>query len=346
MQKQDTKADIFGKLQHRLVENDNGQMMKRVKRSNEKYKTLRKGSLAAVLLSVFLLIGCAGEGEPEENKIAMEVAKVWTEESKADVTQADKEDWLQRLEGRMTKEAMEAGEETEQKKEPVHGDGMQPIEAEAVINNEEGLLPEEVQAETESYSFTESDREYFSDALFIGDSRTVGLREYGTLDNADYFATPGLSLYSIPKTKVTIGEYENISLEELLDKKDYGKIYVMLGINELGYDFETTLVKYQELVEELQTKEPDAILYLCANLHVTSIRDENDELHNNASINHINSEIAAMSDDQNVFYLDVNPLFDDEKGNLSEEYASDDSHILGKYYEQWCEWLEKYTIVK
>lgn len=180
---------------------------------------------------------------------------------------------------------------------------------------------------------------YFDDALFIGDSRTAGLREYGLFDNSDFFATPGLSIYAIPKTKVTVHEWEDVKLEELLANKSYGKIYLMLGMNELGYNFEQTVERYRAFVEELQEKQPQAKLYLCANLHVTIVRTENDDIFNNANINKMNEEIRNLAQEKELPYLDVNILFDDENGNLNEEYTSDDSHVLGKYYEDWCKWL-------
>lgn len=201
-------------------------------------------------------------------------------------------------------------------------------------------------AETEVYEFTASDKTYFDDALFIGDSRTVGLREYGDLDNADYFATTGLNLYTIEGITVKSEEQQEITLETMLQRKVYGKIYVMLGINELGYDFDTTVTKYKEFIDYLISVQPEAIVYVCANLHVNSLRNEVDEIHNNEAINRINQEIAAMADQRDVFYLDVNPLFDDEDGNLAEEYTSDDSHVLGSCYETWCEWYRENTIIK
>ena len=202
------------------------------------------------------------------------------------------------------------------------------------------------QMEPEIYEFTVSDKSYFDDALFIGDSRTVGLREYGTLDNADYFASPGLNLYKIERTKVLFKEEQNLTLEEILSQNEYGKLYVMLGINELGYDFDTTVGKYEMFIDYLFTMQPDAILYVCANLHVNSLRNEVDEIHNNGAINRINEVIAGFADQKNIFYLDVNPIFDDEEGNLSEEFISDDSHLLGTYYETWCDWYCENTIVK
>ncbi len=40
--------------------------------------------------------------------------------------------------------------------------------------------------------FVESDYSYFDDALFIGDSRTVGIMEYGEFKNSDFFCSEGL----------------------------------------------------------------------------------------------------------------------------------------------------------
>lgn len=238
------------------------------------------------------------------------------------------------------KEEIEEKEETENVIEAGNMEGAVKEEQPALPNQEEAI------SEPEYYDFTVGDKTYFDDALFIGDSRTVGLKKYGTLDNADYFATTGLNLYKISNTKIKTDENQEITLEEMLQHNVYGKIYVMLGINELGYNFDTTLERYREFLDYLFSLQPDAIVYVCANLHVNSLRNEIDEVHNNEAINRINESISGFADQKNIFYLDVNPLFDDEEGNLSNEYISDDSHLTGIYYEQWCDWYCEHVIVK
>ena len=137
--------------------------------------------------------------------------------------------------------------------------------------------------------------EYFDNTLFIGDSRTAGLRQFGYFETADFFATPGLSVYSIPQTKVDVEGYEKIKLEELLVEKEYDRIYVMLGMNELGYRFPQTVERYRDFIEDLQDQEPCAQLILCANLHVTSTRSNNDKFFNNANIDKMNEEIRILA---------------------------------------------------
>ena len=40
------------------------------------------------------------------------------------------------------------------------------------------------------------DESYFDDAVFLGDSRTVGLRAFGSFNNSGYFAKTGISVNS------------------------------------------------------------------------------------------------------------------------------------------------------
>lgn len=194
-----------------------------------------------------------------------------------------------------------------------------------------------------SSTSTKNSKDYFSDALFIGDSRTVGIAEYGTIKNATYFANTGMSVYNIWSQNINISSIGKVSLKELLDKKNFGKIYIMLGINEIGYNMSQTAKKYQELVKYVNTKQPKAIIYLQANLHVTKEKSDSDKTINNTRINKLNNVISKMANNKNIFYLDVNSVFDDSSGNLRADYTSDKVHIYGKYYKQWTEWIRKNT---
>ena len=178
-------------------------------------------------------------------------------------------------------------------------------------------------------------------SLLIGDSRAVGLAEYGDLEETDFFADVGMSVYSLWKKEVTVGEHGKIGLEDLLSGAQYDKIYLMLGINELGYDQDQTIRTYTETVEQIQSLQPDAQVYLMANLHVTQRRAEGDRVYNNENLDAINSRIAQLAGEQELTYLDVNPLFDDDAGALDSQYTSDGVHLLARYDDTWCQWLRE-----
>ena len=181
------------------------------------------------------------------------------------------------------------------------------------------------------------------DALFIGDSRTVGLMEYAGIDGADYFCTVGMSVYNIHKKPVSVPKVGKVTLTELLNSKKYGKIYIMLGINEVGYKFSSTVEKYSELIEFVKGKQSDAIIFIQANLHVTKSRSDSDKVVNNTAINVLNAELAKLADGKSKFYLDANILFDDKTGGLSSDKSNDSTHLYAKYYSEWGKWIIRQT---
>ena len=181
--------------------------------------------------------------------------------------------------------------------------------------------------------------EYFDDALFIGDSRTVGIMEYGNIGNATFFADSGMSVFKLEKKEITVPDAGKMSFDEVLSKEQYGKIYLMLGINELGYQFESICKKYQEMLEKIRMSQSDAVIFLCANMHVTAEQSQKDAIYNNDNVNRVNEMISALADNETLFYLNVNEIFDDASGSLSTEYSSDSFHVYGRYYMDWVDWL-------
>lgn len=179
----------------------------------------------------------------------------------------------------------------------------------------------------------------FSTCLFIGDSRTVGLMEYGGMNGATFFSSVGMSAFSVFDTTVKVSGYGETTLEALLQSRQFERIHLMLGINELGYDMDATVKQYASVLEQIGVLQPDATIYLGANLHVDAARSQSDAIFNNARINQFNQQVAAMADGKDVIYLDVNPLFDDESGCLRSDLTGDGTHVYGSVYQDWSRWL-------
>ena len=195
-------------------------------------------------------------------------------------------------------------------------------------------------------TFTEVPSGYFDDALLIGDSRTVGLSEYGGLSNATYFADVGMSSFNVLSQKLTVPGVGETDLPSLLASRKFGKIYLMLGINEMGDGCDTVFEQFSTVTAQLRAAQPDAILFVEANLHVTAEKSTSDAVFNNSNIDYLNGKIASLADGKSVFYLDVNPLFDDGGGNLNPDLSGDGIHVYGVGYQEWGGWLLTMGIVK
>lgn len=183
----------------------------------------------------------------------------------------------------------------------------------------------------------------FQNALFIGDSRTVGIAKFAGIEGADFYACTGMSVYTVWKETSSVGNWGKMLLEEVLQQKDYDRIYLMLGINELGYNMDKTIATHAALVARIRELQPRAYLMICANMHVTQKRSSSDKIINNARIDQLDAAFSQQADGKSIFYLDVNPVFDDENGALGAQYTQDNTHILGKYYALWKDFLLENT---
>ena len=182
--------------------------------------------------------------------------------------------------------------------------------------------------------------DYFDDALFIGDSRTDDFRLYAAPKNACYFADTGMSVYRLWKDSVAVPGVGTVDLETLLKKEKYGKIYIMLGINEIGYNISATAKQFASAVEKIRTLQPDALIFIQANFHVSREMSSKDEEYNNANLNRLNGLLKEIADGKTVFYLDTDSVYDDGTGAMPADYTYDGVHPYAKYYSLWIDYLK------
>ena len=192
------------------------------------------------------------------------------------------------------------------------------------------------------------DDSYFDDAVFIGDSRTVGMYEYGGLEETStFYASTGLTIYKMFDSKIVAvpGQKKKITVEEALSEKQFAKIYLMIGINEMGTGTVESFMKaYGEAVQHLQQLQPDAVIYLQAIMKVTTERSGQGDYITNEGIEARNEEIAKLADDEKIFYLDVNPLICDETGGMVASYTYDGVHLKAQYIPIWLDFLKEHAV--
>lgn len=191
--------------------------------------------------------------------------------------------------------------------------------------------------------FTQVDASYFDDAVFIGDSHTDGFMDYAGLPNAHYLCHTGLTVWSAAEDAAFPGGQ---TLAQALSGKHYGKIYMMLGINELGTgSAERWAAQYKVLLEQVRSLQPDAIVFLQAIFHTTQEKSDS-TFYTNPTINARNAELQKLADGVNVFFIDCNPIFDDAGGALRADYSGDGVHVKAAYYPLWRDYLFRFGVVR
>ena len=219
----------------------------------------------------------------------------------------------------------------------------QPMEEEPIFfgpfgeqGREDGPLPEV------AYHHVEED--YFDTALFIGDSRTEGMKLYGRLGAADYFASAGMSVFNLFEKRLSDLHFAEQDLYTLLAAREYETIYLSLGINEAGYPAASLEARFAFVVEELRRLQPEARLILLLNLSVTREKAAGNESLSLASINALNALIASHADNETIFVIDPNVFFAGEDGYLRGAITGDGVHPYAREYRNLAIWLKDFGI--
>ena len=189
---------------------------------------------------------------------------------------------------------------------------------------------------------TPAPENFFADAVFIGDSRSVGLQLYSGIESTFYCAT-GMNVKSALKSCGFPGvEDGEATLEQLMTENQFGKIYISLGVNELGWVYpETFIEKYGQLLDRLRALQPEAALYIQALIPVTAERSKRDEVFNNERIALYNRLIVEMAVEKGIALLTPGDALVGEDGALPADASVDGIHLTGAYCNKWAEYLRR-----
>ncbi|MBO4266399.1 MAG: hypothetical protein J5910_04340 [Lachnospiraceae bacterium] len=215
------------------------------------------------------------------------------------------------------------------------------------IENHRDEEPEAIKDPLADYPlpFTTVDESYFTDALFIGDSRLQGFGFWSGLP-ATYYCATGFQLYKYDTTNVVQTEKGKVPIFEAMPYDAFTKIYIKVGLNELGYGTEENFEKtYAGLIEKLREYEPRAIIYVHAILPVTAEKSEKDKAHNNPNIQVRNESLKKFAKDQKAYFLDAGPALAGADGSLPSEMTNDGIHLKPEYMKIWKDYLCEHAVV-
>lgn len=180
----------------------------------------------------------------------------------------------------------------------------------------------------------------FSDAVFLGDSRTEGLSLYGGLKEATFFTQKGMtvgSIYTKPAIATSAGK---LTVMQALEQKTFDQVFIMLGVNELGYVYSDIFIsRYEKIIDGIRAINPRAKIYVQAILPVTKGRSQKDTVFNNNRIREYNDLLREMSERKEVKFLETDQAVADANGCLPDEASTDGVHLTAEYYKKWGDYL-------
>lgn len=188
------------------------------------------------------------------------------------------------------------------------------------------------------------DDSYFSDAVFIGDSRMQGFRNASGITQGTFLTSVGMSLETMKSEAVIPStEGQNITVAAALSGAKYGKVYIMLGANDLGeYDWDSFRDGFISCVSRFQELQPDALFYICSCVYVEESKVTTGSYVNNANVDKLNSILLDICEQQGYGYLDLNEILSDGYGSLIQGASSDGVHLYESYCRQMLDYLKSH----
>lgn len=216
-----------------------------------------------------------------------------------------------------------------------------PIEEEPVDEPAEPPAEEPIE-EPINNTNTGNKKEFGSNVAFIGDSRTQAFLMYAGLKDVKDYTNIGLMVdTAITKKFITNSRGEKITILDDLAYSNIDTIYIMLGINELGWVYSSIFIqKYEELIDKIHEIKPNCEVIVQSIIPVTKTKSDNDAIYNNPKIVEYNKLIKEMADRKNIQYIDLVPVLADENCNLPEDASTDGIHLNKEYCLKWLECLQ------
>ena len=186
---------------------------------------------------------------------------------------------------------------------------------------------------------------YFADTVFLGDSRTEGFHLYSGLKEGEYLYAVGATVDSVQTKATEETEDGTITLMDRLDQLEFSKVYIMLGVNELGWPkTEKFEERYGDIVDRIQETHPDARIALQSILPVSEKQEKKGSYVNNRRIGEYNEVVRRVAEEKNCVYLDVAEAGTGGDGCLMADLTSDGVHLNTKGCKLWLEYLEEHPI--
>lgn len=186
---------------------------------------------------------------------------------------------------------------------------------------------------------------YFADAVFLGDSRTEGFHLYSGLQEGQYLYAVGATVASVFDKATEQTDAGKVPMLDALAQMECGKVYVMLGVNELGWPRSQTYYdQYGKVIDRIRQDHPDAEVVIQSLLPVSASQEAKGSYVNNERIAEYNELLLQLAVEKNCPYVNVAEAVTGEDGCLKPELTSDGVHLNKAGCAVWLDYLRTHPV--
>lgn len=194
----------------------------------------------------------------------------------------------------------------------------------------------------------ETPTDFFDDAVFIGDSITLGLRNFNYeknwLGKATILCQGSYSVaHAVENTMYLSFRGEDMSPQQALAACGAKKVFILLGMNDIAlHGVDKSLENWGKLVANIRGTCPDMAIYIQSGTPIYTPGQKGGL--NNERMDAYNERLKAFAEENDCIYLDVATAMKDDTNGLAANYTSDAYvHLTEAACELWVEQLKNYV---
>ena len=188
------------------------------------------------------------------------------------------------------------------------------------------------------------DEDWFRDAAFIGDSRMKGIMNFAKFEYAADFSHVGLTVADVFTKPYIETPSGSVTVSEALQGGTYGKIYMMTGLNELGwYDTDKFIEYYGNMVDHAKQTHPEAQIYVIGIMPVGAKATAEQAHLTNDRVQMFNGLILSMCEAKQVYFVDGFEAVASD-GRLPDDASPDGVHMEPGYCKMLTDYLLSHTV--
>ncbi len=201
--------------------------------------------------------------------------------------------------------------------------------------------------------------EFFNDAVFVGDSITVGLEYYvrnerkagrECLGTAQFLCAGSMS-YTNSRGQVGAAhtihpEYngQEVLIEDGIKQCGAKKVFLMLGMNDfLAYNMDKVKSNIRDTIDKIKSVNPDVRIYIESVTPITNGKEHDN--FTNANIDSFNQILRGIAGEYGLRFVDINSQLKGSDGYLRPEYCGDNGekgmgiHMSASGSKAWINYL-------
>lgn len=206
------------------------------------------------------------------------------------------------------------------------------------------FLPDIHKSKAMARSTDPVDDSYFSDAVFLGDSRTEGFMLYSGLKEGTYLFSVGATVDTVLDKKVSTPSGQK-TLVDAMKSLNLSKVYIMLGVNELGWvSADRFQEHYGNVVDQVRKDHPNAKVVIQSILPVSAEQEAKGTYVNNGRILKYNELLKTLAKEKNCTYMNIAEVVTDKDGCLFQEMSADGVHLNRNGCQTWLQYLRTHAV--